>query len=156
MTTAARSGGLGRGVGALPAGPFSGASVSVWRTRTGTADHGARSCPSLARSTPVEHPHELGTGATLEELDWPTGLHCRLAFSDPALDRYYDEAGAVGTLRAQAEVALDAVAAARWKNGEPGVWNWPAMAGALVGAVHAPPPGAGRSGAGRVGAGDVG
>lgn len=138
--TPARSGGLGRGVGALSAGPFSGGSVSVWRTRTGTADHGDRSCPSLSRSTPVEHPHELGMGSTLDEIDWPVGLHCRLVFSDPALDRYYGEAGAVGALRAQAQVALDAVAAARWKNGEPGVWNWPAMAGALVGAVHAPPP----------------
>ncbi|MCW2537470.1 MAG: hypothetical protein JWQ26_3169 [Modestobacter sp.] len=137
--TAARSGGLGDGVGALPAGPFSGARVSVWRTRTGTAAHGARSCPSLSRSTPVEHPHELGTGATLGELDWPSGLHCRLAFADPELDRYYGEAVAVGALREQARVALDAVAAARGKDWEPGVWDWPTMAGALAGAVHAPP-----------------
>lgn len=58
------------------------------------------------------------------------------------LHQYYDEATAVAALRQQAEVALDSVAAAapghRRYDPEPGSWNWPAMASALAGVVHAP------------------
>ncbi|MCW2675567.1 MAG: hypothetical protein JWR70_607 [Modestobacter sp.] len=143
MTVAGPSG-AAQSVGVLSAGPLSGGQVSVWRTRTGTGSHGDRRCPSLARSAPEDHAHSLGTGATIGDLDWPADLHCTLAFTDPGLRQYDDEAVDVARLRDQALAALAAVTAASpdrdRHDREPGAWNWPARAPALAGAVHAPRP----------------
>lgn len=128
----------------LPAGPFSGAEVTVWRARTGTFLHGNGACTSLSRSTPHPQSRPLGAGATIGELNWPEDLHCPLEFADPVLHRYYSEATAVATLRSQADRALDAFAETGvghpFYGDERGRWNWPAMAPAMAGALYAPQP----------------
>jgi nucleotide-binding universal stress UspA family protein len=131
----------------LPAGPVSGVQSALWRTRTGTAVHGNRRCPSLSRSTPTSAVYELGVGRRLGDLAWPSGLHCDLAF-DEEVERYLREARQILADRGAAIAALVAVPPEDLQNfrhdGRPRVWPWWAfaatLADSLITATSAPRP----------------
>lgn len=117
----------------LPAGPLSGAEVTVWKSRTGTLLHGSRNCAALSRSTPTARHHPLGSADTLGALDWPDELHCRVEFPDSGLERYHTETYVVIAERSRATAVLQALGAAvgdgyGWPRDDEGTWDWPTLA----------------------------
>jgi hypothetical protein len=136
----------------LPAGPLSGAEVTVWTARTGTVVHGDRTCPSLARSVPTPHRTPLGEGVTLGELAFPDTTHCPLQLDNDELNAYLTASRSVAAQRQDAIDALTAYGAtpaaqARYGGYAPDVegaaslwgadarWRWWEFAGVLAGAL---------------------
>lgn len=120
----------------MPSGPLSGATLTLYRSKSGTTLHGTRACPTLRKSSPASVEHDLGVAETIGKLRWPV-VHCAVEFADPSLTAYIEQAMLVGrwvaeTDAAQADWDEGGVASSERAMERQRPWRWHDLAPAIA------------------------